>query len=137
LKTVSTKLSKQDFDKFFEHCNEEGLCQSELLRNIVQDYCQDYNNEEVTNLEDEEVINLEDEKPQRKILKKLDITNKSKDEQPKSKTLREFDVKEGRMIENGYDVGSTSEYFLIAGNVWKKGELIGRITPEKSIHKFN
>ncbi|WP_428323820.1 hypothetical protein [Nitrosopumilus sp.] len=35
MKTVSTKLSKEDFKKFQEMCNHDGQCMSEELRELV------------------------------------------------------------------------------------------------------
>lgn len=36
MKTVSTKLDKQTFEKFQEICNKEGHCLSESLRDLIQ-----------------------------------------------------------------------------------------------------
>ena len=36
MKTVSTKLDKQDFDKFQEMCSNEGQCMSEELRDMIK-----------------------------------------------------------------------------------------------------
>ena len=36
MKTVSTKLDKQDFEKFQEMCNYEGQCISEELRDLIK-----------------------------------------------------------------------------------------------------
>ena len=36
MKTVSTKLDKQTFEKFQEMCNQEGQCISEELRDLVK-----------------------------------------------------------------------------------------------------
>ena len=36
MKTVSTKLDKQDFEKFQEMCNNEGQCMSESLRDLIK-----------------------------------------------------------------------------------------------------
>ena len=36
MKTVSTKLDKQTFEKFQEMCNHEGQCMSESLRDLIQ-----------------------------------------------------------------------------------------------------
>ena len=36
MKTVSTKLDKQDFEKFQEMCNQEGQCISEELRDMIK-----------------------------------------------------------------------------------------------------
>ena len=36
MKTVSTKLDKQTFEKFQEMCNNEGQCMSESLRDLIK-----------------------------------------------------------------------------------------------------
>ena len=36
MKTVSTKLSKEDFEKFQEVCNNDGQCLSEGLRDLIK-----------------------------------------------------------------------------------------------------
>lgn len=36
MKTVSTKLDKQTFEKFQEICNNDGLCTSESLRDLIK-----------------------------------------------------------------------------------------------------
>lgn len=36
MKTVSTKLDKQDFEKFQDMCNDEGQCMSESLRELIK-----------------------------------------------------------------------------------------------------
>lgn len=36
MKTVSTKLSKEDFEKFQEMCNVDGKCISEGLRDLLK-----------------------------------------------------------------------------------------------------
>ena len=36
MKTVSTKLDKQTFDKFQELCDNEGQCMSESLRDLIK-----------------------------------------------------------------------------------------------------
>jgi len=36
MKTVSTKLDKQTFEKFQEICDKEGHCLSESLRDLIQ-----------------------------------------------------------------------------------------------------
>ncbi|GKS67761.1 hypothetical protein YTPLAS73_13080 [Nitrosarchaeum sp.] len=42
MKTVSTKLDKQTFEKFQEMCNNEGLCTSESLRDLIKMSIQAY-----------------------------------------------------------------------------------------------
>jgi len=36
MKTVSTKLDKQDFEKFQEMCNNDGQCMSESIRELIK-----------------------------------------------------------------------------------------------------
>jgi len=36
MKTVSTKLDKETFEKFQEMCNQEGQCMSEELRDMIK-----------------------------------------------------------------------------------------------------
>ena len=36
MKTVSTKLDKQTFEKFQEMCDNEGQCMSESLRDLIK-----------------------------------------------------------------------------------------------------
>ena len=36
MKTVSTKLSKEDFEKFQEVCSNDGQCLSEGLRDLIK-----------------------------------------------------------------------------------------------------
>jgi len=40
MKTVSTKLENRIHDKFLELCNEQGKCQSELLRDLIKELCE-------------------------------------------------------------------------------------------------
>jgi len=39
MKTVSTKLDNKLHDKFLELCNDEGKCQSEFLRDLINEMC--------------------------------------------------------------------------------------------------
>ena len=39
MKTVSTKLDKNDHERFLEICNKEGQTIAEYLRGIILDYC--------------------------------------------------------------------------------------------------
>ena len=36
MKTVSTKLDNRDFEKFQAMCNDDGMCASEELRDIIK-----------------------------------------------------------------------------------------------------
>ena len=47
MRTVCTKLDNQLHSQFIEICNDEGKCQSEFIRDMIQNLC------------DEEVIDLE------------------------------------------------------------------------------
>jgi len=40
MKTVSTKLDNRLHDKFLEFCNDQGKCQSELLRDLINEMCE-------------------------------------------------------------------------------------------------
>jgi len=48
MKTVSTKLDNKLHDRFIEICNEDGKCQSEFLRDLIETVCEDLNEGEVT-----------------------------------------------------------------------------------------
>ena len=41
MKTVSTKLDNKLHDQFIEICNEDGKCQSEFLRDLIEIVCED------------------------------------------------------------------------------------------------
>jgi len=41
MKTVSTKLDNKLHDRFIEICNEDGKCQSEFLRDLIETVCED------------------------------------------------------------------------------------------------
>lgn len=36
MKTISTKLNNQDFEKFQAMCNDDGVCASESLRDMIK-----------------------------------------------------------------------------------------------------
>ena len=44
MQTVSTKLDKTTAKRFIEICNQEGKCQSEMLRGMIENVC-DYEDE--------------------------------------------------------------------------------------------
>ena len=48
MKTVSTKLDNKLHSRFIEICNEDGKCQSEFLRDLIETVCEDLNEEEAT-----------------------------------------------------------------------------------------
>jgi len=41
MKTVSTKLDNNLHSRFIEICNEDGKCQSEFLRDLIETVCED------------------------------------------------------------------------------------------------
>ncbi len=41
MKTVSTKLDNKLHSQFIEICNEDGKCQSEFLRDLIETVCDD------------------------------------------------------------------------------------------------
>jgi len=63
MKTVSTKLDNKVHNRFIEICNEDGKCQSEFLRDLIETVCEDL--EEEPNDEPLE-INYEDVKIENK-----------------------------------------------------------------------
>jgi len=48
MKTVSTKLDNKLHDQFIEICNEDGRCQSEFLRDLIETVCEDLGMGETT-----------------------------------------------------------------------------------------
>ena len=48
MKTVSTKLDNNLHNRFIEVCNEDGKCQSEFLRDLIETVCEDLSDGEVT-----------------------------------------------------------------------------------------
>ena len=48
MKTVSTKLDNNLHSRFIEICNEDGKCQSEFLRYLIETVCEDLNEGEAT-----------------------------------------------------------------------------------------
>jgi len=48
MKTVSTKLDNKLHNQFMELCNEDGKCQSEFLRDLIETVCEDLENGGVT-----------------------------------------------------------------------------------------
>ena len=55
MKTVSTKLDNKLHDRFIEICNEDGKCQSEFLRDLIETVCED--------LEDENILYINEAEP--------------------------------------------------------------------------
>ena len=39
MKVVGTKLDDSDFERFQKFCNDEGLSKSEIMRNLIKEYC--------------------------------------------------------------------------------------------------
>jgi len=46
MKTVSTKLDNKLHNEFMTLCNDEGKCQSEFLRDLIETLCEDCSDEE-------------------------------------------------------------------------------------------
>ena len=46
MRTVSTKLDNRTHDRFIEICNEDGKCQSEMIRYLIEVMCEDLEEEE-------------------------------------------------------------------------------------------
>jgi len=58
MKTVSTKLDNKLHNRFIEICNEDGKCQSEFLRDLIETLCEDLEEEKVTS-QDQEIEDIE------------------------------------------------------------------------------
>ena len=61
MKTVSTKIDSSLHNRFIEICNEDGKCQSEQLRDLIEDFVNNKPNDEnleinIGDLEEEEPI---------------------------------------------------------------------------------
>ncbi|MBS3925748.1 MAG: hypothetical protein KGZ34_03540 [Nitrosarchaeum sp.] len=65
MKTVSTKLDKETFEKFQEMCNHEGQCMSESLRDSIERDIQAY----------EEGLEMEKEQKKPMILARTQAKN--------------------------------------------------------------
>ncbi len=46
MKTVSTKLDNKLHSQFMTICNEDGRCQSEFLRDMIETLCEDCSDED-------------------------------------------------------------------------------------------
>lgn len=62
MKTVSTKLDNKLHNRFIEICNEDGKCQSEFLRDLIESVCEDLDERETTPQDLE--IEVEDIEPE-------------------------------------------------------------------------
>ncbi len=62
MRTVSTKLDNKLHDRFIEICNEDGKCQSEFLRDLIETVCDDLGEGEATPQDLE--IKVEDVEPE-------------------------------------------------------------------------
>jgi hypothetical protein len=51
MKTISTKLDKKTAEAFLKVCNDEGKCQSEMLRDLIENICELEENESNQDLE--------------------------------------------------------------------------------------
>jgi len=56
MKTVSTKLDNELHNKFLKICNEDGRCQSEMLRDLIETLCEDLEGENILHIEEAEPI---------------------------------------------------------------------------------
>jgi len=59
MQTISTKLDKKTARKFHDICNEEGKCQSEMIRELIETMCEDLEDDmiEITSNEPSELRN--------------------------------------------------------------------------------
>jgi hypothetical protein len=123
MKTISTKLDKEDHELFIELCNSEGLTPSESLRSLIQDYC---NSAIIIEDEDNEPQIKEDQ--EQKPLKVVSL-------EPNKPRI--FDCVDGYLYENGKNLGKCSDYILRGGMVYDKnnnflGKTIGLIRTENT-----
>jgi len=103
-KTISTRIDNTLHKKLVEQCNTDGITINDYLKNFV-----------------EEDLNIDSDTDE-----ELDIF-KEIIEESREDILREFDAKNGRLIENGIDIGNTLDYELNFGNVYEDDKLIGKI----------
>ncbi len=68
MKTVSTKLDSHLHNKFIEICNEDGKCQSEFLRDLIETVCNDLEEEMNTTQDLELEYNPELKEPKVEII---------------------------------------------------------------------
>jgi len=54
MKTVSTKLENRLHSRFIEICNEDGKCQSEFLRDLIESVCDDLEGENILHMREAE-----------------------------------------------------------------------------------
>ena len=54
MKTVSTKLDNNLHSRFIEICNEDGKCQSEFLRDLIETVCEDVGEGNILHIEEAE-----------------------------------------------------------------------------------
>jgi len=110
MQTVSTKLDKKDHERLVEMCNKEGQSVAEALREMIQSYCNSWEDYEESEKSDE-----------------INGTSETKSEFPKVTILRTFTCSNGNLYEDGDLVGPCSDYDMNEGNVWKDGKQIGVI----------
>ena len=68
MRTVSTKLDNKLHTRFIEICNEDGKCQSEFLRDLIETVCEDLENGEVTPQDLEIELTPEPSEPKSEIM---------------------------------------------------------------------
>jgi len=66
MRTISTKLDKKTAEKFLKVCNDEGKCQSEMLRDLIENVCGLEENE------DDLEVKVEDPKPTIEFIPELE-----------------------------------------------------------------
>ena len=75
MKTVSTKLSKEDFEEFQECCNNDGKCSSEYLRDLIKMDIEAWKDSEEEPLRTEGKIIEVEPKSERKMVSDVKIRN--------------------------------------------------------------
>jgi len=51
MRTISTKIDQKTAESFLKVCNDEGKCQSEMLRDLIENVCELEENEPNSDLE--------------------------------------------------------------------------------------
>ena len=62
MKTVSTKLDNKLHERFIEICNNDGKCQSEMLRDVIETMCEDLEEDGEATPQDLEIEQLTEPK---------------------------------------------------------------------------
>jgi len=77
MKTISTKLDNKLHSQFMELCNNEGKCQSEFLRDMIQNLFENYDGDVHQVIEQKEtpkpIVTLIEDKPYKSEMQNIGI----------------------------------------------------------------